>query len=104
MAWLWEFKAKVVARDQRNPVQYIISCFCFFLFFFVVVVFFFFFFFDNFYCVAAKGPAFYIDIQSFRLCHNHVICNLPAPRPTPLPAVLAVGAAWNCVCFFCSFL
>ena len=50
MAMLWELKAKVVVRCQRMSIQYIMSIF---------------FFFDFFYCVAAKGPAFYRDIRSF---------------------------------------
>ena len=62
MSMLWELKAIVVARGQRDPIQYIMS-----------------FFFYNFYCVAAKGPAFYTDIRSFDLKSKS--CNLYSPTP-----------------------
>ena len=62
MAMLRELKAKGIARGQRDSTQYMMS----FLFY-------------NFYCVAAKGPAFYTDIRSFGLTLKS--CNLYSSTP-----------------------
>ena len=59
MAMLKEIKAKTDVRGQKKSIQYIMSSSCSFSLSF--------FFFDNLYCVTAKGPAFYTDIQSFGL-------------------------------------